>query len=134
MACRCLAALGCLISFAASGADPATGITRQVVEQHPIEGSGKVLELILVEFPPGAQAPPHVHPATGLNYILSGQVDSQYEGEPLKHYRAGDTYQDPPGRKHLLFRNASGTEALKFLIAVELEQGQSFSQAVEAAP
>lgn len=125
---RWLPALACAIPVLAFGADSASGITRRVIEQHPIEGSDKVLEMILVEFPPGAQAPPHVHPATGLNYILSGEVDSQYEGEAVKHYKAGDTYQDPPNRRHLLFRNTSATEPLRFLIAVELERGQPFSQ------
>jgi quercetin dioxygenase-like cupin family protein len=104
------------------------GITRRVVEQHVIEGTSKVLELILVQFPPGAQSPPHTHPAVGLNYIVAGKVDSQYEGELVKHYQTGDTYQDPIGKKHLMFRNTSQTEPLLFLIAVELEPGQSFVQ------
>jgi quercetin dioxygenase-like cupin family protein len=119
--------LAWLVPVSAFAADPSAGITRKVVEQRPLD-NGKVLELILVEFPPGAQAPPHVHPAAGLNYILSGQVDSQYEGEPVRRYRAGDTYQDPPERKHLLFRNASASEPLRFLIATELEPDQVFSR------
>ena len=114
----------------AEAAVPATGdgITRKVVEQHVIEGTSKLLELILVQYPPGAQSPPHTHPSVGLNYIVAGQVDSQYEGEPVKHYRAGDTYQDPVGKKHLMFRNTSRTEPLIFLIAVVLAPGQSFVQ------
>lgn len=109
-------------------------ITRTVIEKHPIEGTTRVLDLILAEFPPGAQSPVHTHPAVGINYILSGEVDSQYEGEPVKHYKAGDTYQDPAGKKHLLFRNASKTMPLRFLIAVELEKGQSFVQAIPSSP
>src|SRR6266700_1073577 len=72
-------------------ATPDHGITRKVVEEHPIEGTTRVLELILAEFPPGAQSRAHTHPSVEINYILSGQVDSQYEGEPVKHYKAGDT-------------------------------------------
>lgn len=116
----------------ASPADHA--ITRKVVEEHPIAGTTRVLELILAEFPPGAQSQAHTHPTVGLNYIVSGEVDSQYEDEPVKHYKAGDTYQDLAGKKHLLFRNASKTAPLKFLIAVELEKGQSFMQVISQSP
>jgi quercetin dioxygenase-like cupin family protein len=104
------------------------GITRKVIEQHTVEGTSKLLELILVRYAPGAQSPVHTHPSVGLNYIVAGQVDSQYEGEPVKHYRAGDTYQDPAGKRHLMFKNTSDAEPLVFLIAVELEPGQSFVQ------
>lgn len=126
-ACRIAVLCGIAWAGAAMG-DPGGGISRKVLEQHPVESNNKLLQLILIEFPPGAAAPPHVHPARGLNYILSGAVDSQYRGEPVKRYVAGDTYQDPPGREHLLFRNASSTEPLRFLVAVELEPGQAFSQ------
>ena len=98
----------------ASAGPPDQGITRTVIGEHPIEGTTKVLELILAEFPPGAQSPAHTHPAVGINYILSGHADSQYEGEPVKRYTAGDTYQDPAGKKHLLFKNPSNTTVLKF--------------------
>jgi quercetin dioxygenase-like cupin family protein len=119
---------------AADAAKRSDGITRKVVEKHPIAGTTKVLELLLVEFPPGAQSPAHTHPAVGLNYVLSGEVASQYENEPVKHYKAGDTYQDAAGKKHLLFKNTSRTESLKLLIAVELEDGQSFLQVLSPQP
>jgi quercetin dioxygenase-like cupin family protein len=123
---------GCTAVVAvAQSAEPApqpTAISRKVISEHAIDGTSKVLQLILVEVPPGAQSVPHTHPAVGLNYIISGEVDSQYEGEVVKRFKAGDSYQDPAGRKHLLFKNISTTEPLKFIIAVELEKGQVFMQ------
>jgi quercetin dioxygenase-like cupin family protein len=110
------ATLGAPNAMPAANSAPGDGITRKVVEQHAIEGSS------------GAHSPPHTHPSVGLNYIVAGQVHSQYEGEPIKHYKAGDTYQDPVGKRHLMFQNTSQTQPLTFLIAVELEPGQSFVQ------
>ena len=59
--------------------------------------------MILIEYKPGAAAPPHVHPVVGLNCILEGTAESQYEGEPLETFHAGDSYQDPANTKHLIF-------------------------------
>lgn len=101
-------------------------ITRKVVERHEIPGSTDELEMILIEYAPGAAAAPHLHPVVGLNYIIQGTAESQYEGEALKTFRAGDSYQDPANMKHLIFRNASKTEPLKFLVACKIPKGQSF--------
>jgi quercetin dioxygenase-like cupin family protein len=122
-----------VVGHTAEAAKNGVGITRKLIEEHAIAGTNRVLQLIRADFPPGAQSPPHTHPAVGLNYILTGEVDSQYEGEPVNHYKAGDSYQDPAGKKHLLFRNASPTKPLTFLIAVELEKGQPFFQPLQPA-
>lgn len=100
--------------------------TRKIVEQYEIPGTTDVLEMILIEYQPGAAAPPHLHPVVGLNYIIEGTAESQYEGESLKTFHAGDTYQDPANKKHLIFRNPSKTESLKFLVACQIPKGQSF--------
>jgi len=101
-------------------------ITRKVVERYAIPGTPNELEMILIEYQPGAAAPPHLHPVVGLNYIVEGTAESQYEGGALKTFHAGDSYQDPANKKHLIFRNASQTEPLKFLVACKIRRGHSF--------
>jgi quercetin dioxygenase-like cupin family protein len=101
-------------------------ITRKLIEEHEIAGTTRVLQLILVEIPVGMQSAPHVHAAVALNYIISGVVESRFEGEAVKTYKAGDSYQDPANKKHLQFKNVSRTEPLKFVLAVEVEKGQPF--------
>ena len=99
---------------------------RKVVERYEIPGTTDELEMILIEYQPGAEAPPHLHPVVGLNYIIEGTAESQYEGESLKTFHAGDTYQDPANKKHLIFRNPSKTEPLRFLVTCKIPKGQSF--------
>jgi quercetin dioxygenase-like cupin family protein len=111
-----------------SFAQPKPQITRKVVEQSEIPGTADELEIILIEYQPGAAGTAHLHPVVGLNYIIEGTAESQYEGEALKTFHAGDSYQDPANRKHLIFRNASKTEPLKFLVACKIPKGRSFSE------
>ena len=110
----------------ASFAQPSPPITRTVVERSEIPGTADELEIILIEYQPGAAGTAHLHPVVGLNYIIEGTAESQYEGEALKTFHAGDSYQDPANKRHLIFRNASTTEPLKFLVACKIPKGQSF--------
>jgi quercetin dioxygenase-like cupin family protein len=101
-------------------------VTRTIIQRTDIEGSDEELRLMLVEYPPGYASPAHIHPVVGLNYILEGTAESQYEGEDLKTLHAGDSYQDPANKKHLLFRNASKTDTLRFLVAYRIEKEGTF--------
>src|SRR5262245_27519486 len=99
----------------AGAAEPATAakIARRVLERTPIAGTEDELRLMLIEYPPGVAGTPHRHPVTGLCYVIEGTAESQYEGEPLKTFRAGDSYRDPASKPHLIFRNASAEKPLR---------------------
>lgn len=100
--------------------------TRTIIQRTDIEGSDEELRLMLVEYPPGYASPAHIHPVVGLNYILEGTAESQYEGEDLKTLHAGDSYQDPANKKHLVFRNSSKTDTLRFLVAYRIKKDGTF--------
>jgi quercetin dioxygenase-like cupin family protein len=101
-------------------------VSRKIIERTDIKGSNEELCLMLVEFAPGYSSPPHIHPVVGLNYIIEGVAESQYEGESLKTFKAGDSYQDQANKKHLVFRNPSKTNVLKFLVAFKIKKNQPF--------
>lgn len=103
-----------------------TEVTRKIIERTDIPGSDEELRLMLVEFPPGYESPAHIHPVIGLNYIIDGIVESQYEGEQLKTMNTGDSYQDPADKKHLIFRNSSKTDTLRFLVAYRIKKNEEF--------
>ncbi len=123
-----LSGLLCAPSLSAQSKPP---VTRKIVERYQIPGTTDELQMILIEYQPGVAAPPHLHPVVGLNYIIEGTAESQYEGEPLKMFHAGDSYQDPANQKHLVFRNASKTEQLKFLVTCKIPKGKPFSEPLE---
>ena len=78
---------------------------------------GKSLVSVEVTFPPGVTALPHHHAKSAFLYVyvLSGAIESQLEGEPVKTYRAGDSFFEPPGAHHVFSRNVSATEPAKLL-------------------
>jgi quercetin dioxygenase-like cupin family protein len=105
-----------------------TNVSRKVIERTDVAGSNEELRLMLVEFPPKFSNVAHTHPVVGLCYIIEGIAESQYEGEELKTLHAGDSYQDSATKKHLLFRNASETDPLKFTCSAKIGKDQEFMQ------
>ena len=103
-----------------------TAVSRNIIQETDIPGSDEELRLMLVEFPPGYISPAHTHPVVGLNYIIEGTAESQYEGEDILTLNAGDSYQDPANKKHLIFRNPSKTHALRFLVAYKIKKDGAF--------
>ncbi|HTV23727.1 MAG TPA: cupin domain-containing protein [Polyangiaceae bacterium] len=126
---------GCSRAFElseAAAAEPAVTaqVARKVLERAPITGSDDELRLMLIEYPPGVAGPPHRHPVTGLCYVIEGTAESQYEGELLKTFRAGDSYRDPAGKPHRIFRNASATQPLRFTCSAKIGKNQEFVEAL----
>ena len=109
-------------------------VERQVLQRVPIEGTDEELQMMLVTFPPGSQSQPHVHPVPGMNYIVAGTAESQYEGHPLERFKAGDSYLDLASVTHTVFRNPSRTEPLKFIIAYKIKKGVPFKQDLSSRP
>jgi quercetin dioxygenase-like cupin family protein len=101
------------------------GISRTTLESYE-NGRGEEFKLVLTVYPPGIGLPVHHHPGAGHNYVLEGVAESQYEGEALKRFTAGQSYQDKGLVPHLIFRNGDGEAPLKYLIAYIVKRGQPF--------
>lgn len=126
-AASAFSARGALAQTAPSGRTviSADGISRTTLESHTNE-NGEEFRLVLTTYPPGVGLPSHHHPSVGHNYVLEGVAESQYEGEDLKRFTAGLSYQDQAQVTHTIFRNADRTSPLKYLIAYTVKKGQPF--------
>lgn len=105
-----------------------TDVSRKIIERTDIEGTDEELRMMLVEFPPAFSNVAHTHPAVGLCYVIEGVAESQYEGEALKVLHMGDSYQDLASSKHLLFRNSSDTDGLRFICIAKMKKDQPYMQ------
>jgi quercetin dioxygenase-like cupin family protein len=105
-----------------------TEISRKTIQSADTVGSNEELRMMMVEFPPEYSNVAHSHPVGGLCYVITGTAESQYEGEDVKVFHAGDSYQDQANKKHLLFRNISKTEPLKFTCTAKIKKDQQFMQ------
>ena len=103
-----------------------TGATASRVElmRRAIAGAGdQEAVMFLISLPPGAAAPVHAHPGIGVGYVLEGIYESQYEGEALRRFTAGDPIYDLAHTPHLIARNASPTLPLRFIMTFIVPNG-----------
>jgi quercetin dioxygenase-like cupin family protein len=60
-----------------------------------------------VTFEPGQEDTPHRHAGSTFGYVLEGEYEHAIDYEPVKKYKAGDTFYEPSGCLHRVARNPS---------------------------
>ena len=101
------------------------GIIRTILQNYE-SGTRDEFKLVLTTYPPGVGLPLHHHPTVAHNYVLEGVAETQYEGESLMRFAAGESYQDKAFTKHLIFRNGDQHAPLKYLLAYTVKKGEPF--------
>lgn len=88
---------------------------------------GKSLVAVVVDYPPGAASPPHLHAKSAFiyAYILFGAIESQVNDGPKRIYRAGESFHEPPGAQHVVSRNASDTHPARLLAVFIVDDGDA---------
>lgn len=86
---------------------------------------GQRLTGVLVDYPPGTSSPPHHHTGQGsvIGYVLEGAVRSKVDDGPVRIYRAGESWLEPPGAAHSVSENASATEPARILAVFVADSG-----------
>jgi quercetin dioxygenase-like cupin family protein len=75
-------------------------VIRKVLMQHDLPMPGWQTYLVAVEIPVGAREGRHTHPGPALVYVEEGAITLDYEGQPTKTYKAGDTFYVEGGKIH----------------------------------
>ncbi len=89
---------------------------------------GKKLTAVVVTYPPGGNSPAHHHAGSVFAFVLSGEIRSQVSADgPVKVYKAGESFFEPPGSQHLVSANASATEAASLLAVIVAEDGATLT-------
>src|SRR3982751_5137782 len=89
----------------------AGGVTRAF--NNPIPSiPGKSVIAVIVDYDPGGKTPAHHHAKSAFvtGYVLSGQIRSQVDDGPVQVFKAGESFSEKPGARHLVSENASATE------------------------
>ncbi|KAG9242369.1 hypothetical protein BJ878DRAFT_426044, partial [Calycina marina] len=91
-----------------------------LIYSHALENvPGKSLVGIHVEFPGGAETPPHTHAGPSLvAVVLEGQVFNKIEGGELVVLKAGDSFFEHPGAHNF---NITGRAGLLTTLVVDTE-------------
>jgi quercetin dioxygenase-like cupin family protein len=85
---------------------------------------GKSLTAVIVTYAPGGKSVKHHHAGSVFVFVLSGAVQSESSSSgPVKVYKAGESFFEPPGSEHLVSENASVTEPASLLAVFVADDG-----------
>ena len=75
-------------------------VIRKVLMQHDLPMPGWSEALVAVEIPVGGREGRHTHPGPAIVHVQEGAITLDYEGQPTKTYKAGDTFYVDTGKVH----------------------------------
>ncbi len=78
--------------------------------QADLRRGGSHVEVVRLDFLPGMITPYHEHPVPVIGYVARGAFDVQIEGQPMRHYKTGDSIYEPANTRMAHFDNVSKTE------------------------
>jgi len=87
------------------------------------EAPGKEIEVITVNYAPGAFDAIHRHDAHAVVYVLEGEVEMQVRGGTLQRLGPGQVFYESPEDVHTVSRNASKTKPAKFVVFLIKNEG-----------
>jgi quercetin dioxygenase-like cupin family protein len=89
---------------------------RDIIEK--LDGKDASATVVEVTFEPGQVDPPHRHPGPAFVYVLEGEFEHAINDEPIKTYKAGETFYEPSGSVHRVARNPSGKTRTRLLAVI----------------
>ena len=120
LAAAAVLAAGALLSGPTAAEDDVRPVTTEKLPNVP----GKSITAIVVHYAPGAKSVKHRHAGSVLAYVLSGEIRSENSATgPIKVYKAGETFFEPPGSAHLVSENASTTAPASLLAIFIADDG-----------
>lgn len=98
-----------------------------LVYEHELPNApGKSIKGILVEYGPGGYSEAHTHPSSAFIYatVLEGSIRGQVNDDPVKVYKAGESFSEMPGDRHSVSENGSETKPAKLLAVFVVDSAQ----------
>ena len=93
---------------------------------------GKRITVTVVSYAPGQKSGQHHHPGSVVAYVLSGAIRSENSATgPVKVYKAGESFFEPPGSHHLISENASAKEPASLLAVHVADDGAKLTAFVK---
>ena len=89
---------------------------RDIIEK--LDGKAASATVKEVTFEPGQTDSPHRHAGPVFGYVLEGEYEHAIDDEPVKTYKAGDTFYEPSGSVHRVARNPSAKTRTRLLAVI----------------
>lgn len=89
---------------------------RDIVEK--LDGKDARVSVQEVVIDPGERVTPHRHAGPVFGYVLEGEYEHALDEDPVKTYKAGDTFYEPSGCVHRVTRNPSRRQKTRLLAVI----------------
>jgi quercetin dioxygenase-like cupin family protein len=97
---------------AAQQPTPPQTIKRTLLQKFDVPGANYETVMGLAEIMPNSNIGRHTHPGIEGGYLVEGELVIMVEGQPPKTYKAGESWQLPPGAVHDAKAGAAGAKVL----------------------
>jgi quercetin dioxygenase-like cupin family protein len=111
--------LGALTMAQNSGSDEVKSIQlsqREIIEK--LDGKDARATWNVVTIAPGQKDSAHGHTGPVFGYVLEGEYEHAMDDEPVKTYKAGETFYEPSGSVHRVAQNPSGKTETRLLAVI----------------
>src|ERR1700736_5613599 len=96
---------------------PAPTQRTEVMTQALADVPGREVRITLLDLMPGHASPPHRHPNHHMfGFIVDGTYEWKIGDEPVKTFKPGQAFYEPPGVLHAVSRNASADARAKLVV------------------
>lgn len=114
-----------VVSNLANAHDQEVGVeVKPVCTEKLANAPGQTLTAVTVNYAPGAKSGEHQHAGSVFAFILSGAIRSENSATgPARVYRAGESFFEPAGSKHLISENASSIAPASLLAVFVADDG-----------
>jgi quercetin dioxygenase-like cupin family protein len=89
---------------------------RDIIEK--LDGNAASATVLEVTFEPGQKDTPHRHAGSAFGYVLEGEYEHAINDEPVKTYKAGQTFYEPTGCVHRVATNPSRKTKTRLLVVI----------------
>src|SRR5262245_25967934 len=89
---------------------------RDIIEK--LDGRDASVTVREITFEPGQQDLSHRHIGPVFGYVLEGEYEHALNDEPIKTYKAGETFYEPTGSLHRVAQNPSNKNKTRLLAVI----------------
>jgi quercetin dioxygenase-like cupin family protein len=89
---------------------------REIIEK--VDGQDARVTVEAVTIGPGQKDSAHRHSGPVFGYVLEGEYEHAIDDEPIKTYKAGETFYEPSGSVHRVAQNPSGKTETRLLAVI----------------
>ena len=89
---------------------------RDIIEK--LDGKDASATVVEVTFEPRQEDASHRHAGPVFGYVLDGEYEHAIDDQPVKTYKAGETFYEPSGSLHRVARNPSSKTRTRLLAVI----------------